>query len=99
MATSPVPAPSGALGSAPSQYSQQGPGPGGGFPSPAPAQTDERGAQLLKVLLGVVSSMRVVAQQVPAATSEVRQINDLVAQVIGKVKSSAPPAETQAPPV
>jgi len=93
MATSPIPAP---VGAAPDQSN---PGPGGGFPSPAPAQSDDRGAQLLKILLGVVSSLRVVAQQVPAATSKVRQINDLVAQVIGDVKSSGPPPETQAPPV
>lgn len=96
MATPPIPAPpGGSFGGGQSN----GPGPGGGFSSPAAAQSDGRGAQLLKILLDVVSSMRVVANQVPAATAEVRQINDLVAQVIGKVKSSAPPAETQAPPV
>lgn len=93
MATAPTPAP------VVDDQQQTSPGPGGGFPSPAPAQSDERSAQLLKVMLGVVSSMRVVAQQVPAATSEVRQINDLVSQVIGKIKGRGPQAETQAPPV
>ncbi len=98
MATSPIPPPqAGSFGG--STPGQSSPGPGGGFPSPAPAQGDERGAQMLKMLLGVVSTMRVVAQQVPAATAQVQQINDLVAQVIGKVKSSGPPAEPQAPPV
>lgn len=93
MAASPIPAPTA------DDPAQSNPGPGGGFPSPAPAQNDERGAQLLKIMLGVVSSMRMVAQQVPAASSEVRQINDLVSQVIGKIKGQGPQAETQAPPV
>ena len=93
MAAAPIPAPTG------DDQSQSNPGPGGGFPSPAPAQGSERDAQLMKVLLGVVSSMRMVAQQVPAATSEVRQINDLVSQVLGKVKGQGQQAETQAPPV
>ena len=93
MAAAPVPAPSS------NDPSQTNPGPGGGFPSPQPAQSDGRGAEMLKQLLGVVSTLRVVAQQVPAASSEIRQINDLVSQVIGKVKGSGPATETQAPPV
>ena len=94
MAAAPVPAPTGDDGS-----TGNGPGPGGGFPSPAQAQSDPRAAQLLQQLLGVVSVMRAVGSQVPAATSEVRQINDLISQVIGKVKGSGPSPQTQAPPV
>ena len=94
MATGPIPAPV-----APTDASASNPGPGGGFPSPAPAQTDPRAAEMLRILLGVVTSMKMIAQTVPAATSEVRQINDLVAQILAKVKAGGPAAETQAPPV
>ena len=93
MAATPIPAPTG------DDQNQSSPGPGGGFPSPSRAQSDAKSAELLKTMLGVVSSMRVVAQEVPAATAEVRQINDLVSQVIGKIKGRGPAAETQAPPV
>ena len=93
MATSPFPAP------VADDPNQPGPGPGGGFASPAPAQNDPRAAELLRVMLGVVSTIRAVAQQVPSATAEVKQINDMVARVIGKIKGAGPTAETQAPPV
>ena len=93
MATSPIPAPTG------DDPNASNPGPGGGFPSPAPAQTDQNSAELLRMALGVVSTMRVLANKVPAATSEVRQINDLISQLIGKIKSGGPSTESQAPPV
>lgn len=93
MAGSPIPAPQGP------QQPPSNPGPGGGFVSPAPAQSDPRSAELLRVMLGVVQTLRVVASQVPAAASEVQQANDLVAKIIGKIKGGGPPAESQAPPV
>ena len=90
MATSPVSPPSGP---------GQGPGPGGGFSSPAAPQSDPNAAQLLKFSMDIVAASRMIAQKVPAATPEVRQINDLVAKIQENIKGQQAPAETQAPPV
>ena len=76
-----------------------GPGPGGGFASPAPAVEDNGAMQLLKLSMTIVSSARMIAQKVPGATPEVRQINDLVAQIQAKIKGNQAPPEAQAPPV
>jgi len=89
MAAAPVPPPD----------TGQGPGPGGGFSSPAPPVNDPGAAQLLKLLMTIVSSARMIATKVPGATNEVRQINDLVAQIQGKVKQQQPQQEPAAPPV
>lgn len=88
MASQPIPPPQ-----------SPGPGPGGGFASPAPAQDDQGAAELLKLSLNIVSSSRMIAMKVPAATPEVRQINDLVAQIQAKIKGGQPVPEGQAPPV
>ena len=88
MAAAPVPPPQ-----------STGPGPGGGFPSPAPAVEDQGAGTLLRLSLGIVSAARMIANKVPQATPEVRQINDLVAQIQAKIKASQAPAEPQAPPV
>lgn len=94
MASSPIPAPQFSGGDP-----DQGPGVGGGFASPAEAQVDEGSAQLLKSSLTIVANARMIAQKVPAATPEVRQINDLVARIQMKIKQGQAPAEPQAPPV
>ena len=92
MATQPIPAPQ-ASGAA------AGPGPGGGFSSPAPAQGDQGEGQLLRLAMGIVSAARMIGNKVPGTVPEIRQINDLIAQVIGKIKGSQPVPEGQAPPV
>lgn len=92
MTPGPIPAPAG------DGQDQSSPGPGGGFPAAAPAE-EGNGAELLRIALGVVSSIRVIANKVPSATPEVRQINDLIAKVIGKIKGGGPAAQPQAPPV
>lgn len=94
MASQPIPAPP-----MQQQPDGDGPGPGGGFPSPAPAQGDQQAAQLLMISQGIVASARMIANKVPGATAEVRQINDLVARIQGKIKQGQAPTETQAPPV
>jgi hypothetical protein len=91
MATMPIPAPAADPGS--------GPGPGGGFVSPAPAVEDPRAANALKASLIIVASARSLAEQFPAVTPEVRQINDLVQRMQMKIKAGQQPAETQAPPI
>jgi len=89
MAAAPVPPPD----------AGQGPGPGGGFSSPAPAVNDPGAAQILNSLMTIVSNARMIAQKFPATTNEVRQINDLVAQIQGKIKANQQPQEPAAPPV
>jgi len=88
MASTPIPAPP-----------SSGPGPGGGFSSPAAGQSGGDSSQLLNLVRTIVASTRMIANKVPAATPEVRQINDLVAQIQQKIIGQQPPAETQAPPV
>ena len=89
MAFAPVPPPDVAAG----------PGPGGGFSSPAPGVADQGAMQLLNLSLTIVYSARMIAQKVPAATPEVKQINDLVSQIQAKIKGNQAPPEPQAPPV
>lgn len=47
----------------------------------------------------IISSSRLIANKVPQATAKVRQINDLVAQVIQDIKGGQGPTESKAPPV
>jgi ATP phosphoribosyltransferase len=47
----------------------------------------------------IVSNARMIANKFPQTTSEVRQINDLVAQIQGKIKQNQPQQEPAAPPV
>lgn len=91
MASAPIPAPD--SGNAPS------PGPGGGFVSPAPAQTDPGSAEAIKSIMTIVQNARMIGEKYPQTTSKVRQINDLVAQMIQDVKGSQGPTEPKAPPV
>ena len=67
--------------------------------SPAGPQNAGNAAELLNMARTIVSSARAIANKVPAATPEVRQINDLVAQIQQKIVGQQAPAETQAPPV
>jgi hypothetical protein len=76
-----------------------GPGPGGGYSSPAPAQQDPGAAQAVQMSLEIVKNARMLAQKFPQISSEVRQINDLVSQMQGKIKGQGPQAETAAPPM
>ncbi len=79
-----------------------GPGNPGAPPSisPAPAQPPSPTAmQALHDVNAIVSAVRSLAQQFPAAVPIAKQINDLVQQLQGKIIQSLPPTETQAPPV
>ena len=91
MAANPIPAPQ--------VPDEQGPGPGGGFASPAPPVQDPRAANALKRSLDIVSASRLLAQDYPQVTSEVRQINDLVAKMQMKIKGGQQQPEPMAPPV
>jgi len=92
MATTPIPAPV-------SSADSQGPGAAGGFASPAPAVEDQGAATLLKLLMTIVSSSRMIGQKVPGTVPEVRQINDLVQRMQAKIVAQKAPTEPMAPPV
>jgi len=47
----------------------------------------------------IVQNARMIGEKYPQTTSKVRQINDLVAQMIQDVKGSQGPTEPKAPPV
>ena len=94
MASQPIPAPSGG-----SPSPESNPGPGGGFPSPAPAQTDPNAAAATEAVIKTVQSMRMVGEKYPQTVSKVRQINDLIAQIIQDIKGGQGPTEPKAPPV
>lgn len=49
--------------------------------------------------LTIVANSRMLAQKYPQVTPEVRQINDLVSQIQGKIVGNQAPSEPQAPPV
>jgi hypothetical protein len=49
--------------------------------------------------LGIVANARMIATKVPGASDEVRQINDLVAKIQGKIKGGQPAPQSMAPPV
>lgn len=53
----------------------------------------------MKAVIATVGQMRMLANKYPQITPEVRQINDLLAQINGKIQGSGPQAEPQAPPV
>jgi hypothetical protein len=102
MATAPIPAPDmmrSAEAGAGQQPGQGGPGPGGGFVSTGQPQEDPVAAQLLRMSLGIVANARMIATKVPGASDEVRQINDLVAKIQGKIKGGQPAPQSMAPPV
>ena len=76
-----------------------GESPGGTpFPSPAPAQPGGNMALLEKVR-AIVSIARQIAQEVPGAFDEVRQINEAVGRLQSKMIQQQGPAEPAAPPV
>ena len=93
MASLPIPAP------VMPEAQASGPGPGGGFISPAPAVEDPRASQALRSSLDIVSAARRLANDFPQVSTEVQQINDLVARMQMKIKGGQQRAETQAPPV
>jgi hypothetical protein len=82
----------------PSGSGGQGPGVGGGFAAPAPAQPDQGAVQMLELVRTMVSAGRMIAQKVPAAVPEIRQINDLVARIQAKIVQGQQPTQPMAPP-
>jgi hypothetical protein len=54
---------------------------------------------MLRLIMNIVANTRMLAKQVPAATPEVQQINDLVQKIHSKIIGSQPGPEPQAPPV
>lgn len=80
------------------QPESQGPGAGGGFPSPAPAQPDPN-AQAMTWVKDIVRNTRMLSQKFPAASGEVKEINDLLARILQKMQQTGPAPQPQAPPV
>jgi hypothetical protein len=74
-------------------------GPGGGQASPAPPTANPEAVQTLELVRNIVSSARLLAQKVPAASDIVRQINDLAQKLQMKIIQSGPTQEPQAPPM
>jgi hypothetical protein len=90
----PIPAPNGG-----SPSPESNPGPGGGFAAPAPAQTDPNAAAATEAVVSMVQKTRMIAEKYPQTVSKVKQINDLIAQIIQDIKGSQGPTEPKAPPV
>jgi len=74
--------------------------PQGGTPFPSPAAAQPGGNMaLMEKIRAIVSIARQIAQDVPGAFDEVRQINDAVGRLQQKVIQQQGPAEPAAPPV
>lgn len=82
----------------PASQDSQGPGVGGGFAAPAPAQPDQGAMQMLEMVRTMVTTARMIAQKVPAAVPEVRQINDLIARIQAKIVQGQQAPQPMAPP-
>ena len=77
---------------------EQGPGIGGGNPA-APPQVNPKMERALMSIKEIVKHVRTLAMDFPSATMEVRQINDAVQRLSGKIQQSGPAPEPMSPPV
>ena len=90
--------PPGAAPQGPPPQEEQGPGVGGGNPA-APGQVNPKMEQALMSIRDIVKNVRQLSVSFPAASSELRQINDLVQRASQKIHASGPAPEPAAPPV
>lgn len=77
---------------------EQGPGVGGAPISPQEGQPDPN-AMVLESIRQIVSNARRIGMKYPAATAEVREINNAVQRLQQKIVQSRPAPEPMAPPV
>jgi hypothetical protein len=76
----------------------QGPGPGGPPIAPQEAQPDPN-AGAIRLVRDIIRSSRLLANQYPAVSENVRNINNEVQRMMQKLQQSSPSPEPMSPPV